>query len=141
MKAKSLEGIVAKRKDSLYWQGKRTKDWIKCKVMSTEDCIICGYILKANNMTSLILGQYDNDVLIYKGHVTLGLNQYKYKVIDYSPFGFIPEGNINAVWLAPELVCIIESMPTEKDSFRQPVFKGIRDDKLARECVIVKNRE
>lgn len=141
VKARSFEGIVAKRKDSLYWQGKRTKDWIKCKVMSTEDCIICGYILKASNMTSLILGQYDNDILIYKGHVTLGaslkvLNQYKYKVIDYSPFGFIPEGNINAVWLAPELVCIIESMPTEKDSFRQPVFKGIRDDKLASECVL-----
>ena len=141
VKSKSLEGIVAKRKDSLYWQGKKTKDWIKCKVMSTEDCVICGYILKANNMTSLVLGQYDDDVLTYRGHVTLGaslrtLNQHKYNVIDYSPFGYIPEGNIEAVWLAPELVCIVESMPTEKDSFRQPVFKGIRDDKLAIECRI-----
>ena len=141
VKSKSLEGIVAKRKDSLYWQGKKTKDWMKCKVMSTEDCVICGYILKANNMTSLVLGQYDDDVLTYRGHVTLGaslrtLNQHKYNVIDYSPFGYIPEGNIEAVWLAPELVCIVESMPTEKDSFRQPVFKGIRDDKLAIECRI-----
>nr|WP_024835381.1 DNA ligase [Clostridium sp. 12(A)] len=141
VKAKSLEGIVAKRKDSLYWQGKKTKDWIKCKVMSTEDCIICGYILKANNMTSLVLGQYDGDTLIYRGHVTLGaslriLNQHKYKVIDYSPFGYVPEGNNDAVWLKPELVCIVESMPTEKDSFRQPVFKGIRDDKSAIECKI-----
>lgn len=142
VKAKSLEGIVAKRKDSLYWQGKKTKDWIKCKIMSTEDCIICGYILKANNMTSLVLGQYDNDdVLVYRGHVTLGaslrtLNQYKYKVIDYSPFGFVPEGNNEAIWLAPDLVCIVESMPTEKDSFRQPVFKGIRDDKSPKECKV-----
>ena len=141
VKAKSLEGIVAKRKDSLYWQGKKTKDWIKCKVMSTEDCIICGYILKANNMTSLVLGQYDGDALIYRGHVTLGaslriLNQHKYEIIDYSPFGYVPEGNNGAVWLKPELVCIVESMPSEKDSFRQPVFKGIRDDKLAIECKI-----
>ncbi|WP_143322481.1 DNA ligase [Clostridium sp. HBUAS56010] len=141
VKAKSLEGIVAKRKDSLYWQGKKTKDWIKCKVMSTEDCVICGYILKANNMTSLVLGQYDDDVLTYRGHVTLGvslriLNQHKYKVVDYSPFGYIPEGNSEAVWLTPELVCIVESMPTEKDGFRQPVFKGIRDDKAARECIL-----
>ena len=141
VKEKGLEGIVAKRKNSLYWQGKKSKDWIKCKVMSTEDCIICGYILKANNMTSIVLGQYDGNTLIYRGHVTLGaslriLNQHKYKVIDYSPFGYIPEGNNDAVWLAPELVCIVESMPTEKDSFRQPVFKGIRDDKIALECKI-----
>jgi ATP-dependent DNA ligase len=141
VKEKGLEGIVAKRKNSLYWQGKKSKDWIKCKVMSTDDCIICGYILKANDMTSLVLGQYDGDTLIYRGHVTLGaslriLNQHKYKVIDYSPFGYVPEGNNDAVWLAPELVCIVESMPTEKDSFRQPVFKGIRDDKTALECKI-----
>ncbi len=143
VKEKGLEGIVAKRKDSLYWQGKKSKDWIKCKVMSTDDCIICGYILKSNNMTSLVLGQYDGDTLIYRGHVTLGaslriLNQHKYKVIDYSPFGYVPEGNNDAVWLAPELVCIVESMPTEKDSFRQPVFKGVRDDKSPKECKIEK---
>ncbi len=138
---KGLEGIVAKRKDSLYWQGKRTKDWVKCKIMSTDDCVICGYIPKENNMTSLVLGQYDDDVLVYKGHVTLGvslriLKEHKYKTIDYSPFGYIPPGNQDCVWLAPELVCIVESMPTEKESFRQPVFKGIRDDKLAIECKV-----
>ncbi|MDW2796509.1 DNA ligase [Clostridium boliviensis] len=141
VREKGLEGIVAKRKDSLYWQGRKTKDWIKCKVLSTDDCIICGYIKKKNNMTSLILGQYDDEALIYKGHVTLGvslrtLNQHKYKVIEDSPFGYVPEGNQDAVWLEPELVCIVESMPTEKDSFRQPVFKGIRDDKSAAECKI-----
>lgn len=141
VKVKELEGIVAKRKSSLYWQGKRTKDWIKCKVMANDDCVVCGYIQKANNMTSLILGQYDNDVLVYRGHVTLGvslriMNQYKYQIIDYSPFGYIPPGNDEAIWVAPELVCIVESMPTEKDSFRQPVFKGFRNDKLARECIV-----
>ncbi|MGC6175521.1 DNA ligase [Lacrimispora sp. 38-1] len=141
VKEKGLEGIVAKRKDSLYWPGKRTKDWIKCKIMAADDCVICGYIPKENHMTSLVLGQYDDDILVYKGHVTLGvslniLNQHKYKIIDYSPFGYVPEGNKDAVWLAPELVCIVESMPTEKDSFRQAVFKGIRDDKSAIECKI-----
>jgi bifunctional non-homologous end joining protein LigD len=141
VKEKGLEGIVAKRKDSLYWQGKRTKDWVKCKIMATDDCVICGYIPKENNMTSLVLGQYDDDVLVYKGHVTLGvslriLNEHKYKTIDYSPFGYVPPGNEDCVWMAPELVCIVESMPTEKESFRQPVFKGIRDDKLAIECKV-----
>ncbi|SEU07790.1 bifunctional non-homologous end joining protein LigD [Lacrimispora sphenoides] len=141
VKEKGLEGTVAKRKDSLYWQGKRTKDWVKCKIMSTDDCVICGYIPKENNMTSMVLGQYDDDVLVYKGHVTLGvslrvLKEHKYKVIDYSPFGYVPPGNDDCVWLAPELVCIVESMPTEKEGFRQPVFKGIRDDKPAIECKV-----
>lgn len=140
-KQNGLEGIVAKRKDSRYYFDKRSKDWIKCKVMASDDCIICGYIQKANHMTSLVLGQYDNDTLVYKGHVTLGvslgtLNKYKYQIIENSPFGYVPEGNDNVVWLAPELVCIVESMPTGKVSFRQPVFKGIRDDKTAEECTV-----
>ena len=138
-KQQELEGIVAKKKESRYYFDKRTPDWIKCKILDTSDCIICGYIRKKNNMTSLVLGQYDGDDLTYRGHVTLGvslrsLNQHKYTVIDSSPFGYIPSGNEGAVWLAPQLVCIVESMPTEKESFRQPVFKGIRDDKIATDC-------
>jgi ATP-dependent DNA ligase len=141
VKEKGLEGVVAKKKSSLYWQGKRSKDWVKFKVLDSDDCIICGYIIKEKSMTSLIIGQYDEDVLVYKGHVTLGvslrvLNQYDYKVIDYSPFGFVPAGNENAVWLAPDLVCIVESMPSENKGFRQPVFKGIREDKTALECQV-----
>lgn len=140
-KEQNLEGIVGKKKDSKYRFDKRTKDWIKCKFMKTDDCVICGYIQKENNMTSLILGQYDGDTLVYKGHVTLGvslrnLNQYRYQKRNHSPFGTIPKGNEDAVWIEPELVCIVESMYSEKDSFRQPVFRGFRDDKLPKECTV-----
>lgn len=143
-KQQGLEGVVAKRKDSKYYFGKRTKDWIKFKVMETEDCIICGYIKKANNMTSLILGQYDGQRLIYKGHVTLGvslrnLKEYSIRIKDRSPFENPPVGNDGAVWIEPELVCVVESMPTDKDSFRQPVFKGIRNDKCPLECQLRKD--
>jgi bifunctional non-homologous end joining protein LigD len=141
-KEQQLEGIVGKKKDSLYWFDKRTKDWIKCKLMSTDDCVVCGYIVKDNNMISLVLGQYnDEGKLVYRGHVTMGvslrlLNQQNYKVIDYSPFGYIPKGNEEAIWLEPNLVCIVESMKNDKESFRQPVLKGFRDDKAPRECTI-----
>lgn len=118
----------------------RTKDWIKYKIMTTDDCVVCGYIIKKNNIVSLVIGQYDGDELICMGHVTpvslRVLNQHKYAVINYSPFGYMPSGNENAVWLAPELVCIVESMPTEREGFRRAVFRGIRGDKLARESVI-----
>ena len=78
--------------------------------------------VNANNMTSLVLGQYDAGRLIYKGHVTLGvslrvLNDYGYNVIQSAPFENVPSGNENAVWIEPKLVCIVESMPTEKGIF------------------------
>lgn len=139
-KQQKLEGIVGKKKDSLYWFDKRTKHWIKCKLMRTDDCVVCGYIVKENSMCSLVLGQYNADgQLVYKGHVTLGvslriLNQMNPKVIDHCPFGDLPSGNESAVWLSPTLVCIVESMESDKDSFRQPVFRGFRDDKAPTEC-------
>lgn len=138
---RGLEGIVAKRRDSRYYFDKRTKDWIKCKIMTTDDCVICGYIHKANHMTSLVLGQYNGPDLVYRGHVTLGVSlrvlyEHHPKQICASPFGYIPPGNEEAVWLAPDLVCIVEYMPSDKSSFRQPVYRGIRNDKTAMECTV-----
>ncbi|MFQ9923804.1 MAG: DNA ligase [Beduini sp.] len=141
-KQQGLEGVVAKRKGSKYFYGKRSKDWIKFKVLEDQDYVVCGYIQKPNNMTSIIIGQYNNkEELIYKGHVTLGsslrtLNQYKYTIIDHSPFNLpVPSGNEKAVWLDPTLVCIVEYMPSDKEGLRQPVFKGIRIDKSTKECM------
>ena len=57
-KQQNLEGIVAKKKDSLYWFGKETRDWVKIKVMTDEDYVLCGYILKPNNMTSFVTVSY-----------------------------------------------------------------------------------
>ncbi|MCD8000641.1 MAG: DNA ligase [Clostridiales bacterium] len=136
-----LEGVVAKKKDSLYWFGKETKDWIKIKVMKDEDFVLCGYILKPNNMTSFIIGQYRGNELMYRGHITLGaslrkLNQYAYTVADQPPFANIPPGNENAVWLIPELVCTVEYMPDESIVRRQATLKSIRDDKLPIECQV-----
>ena len=141
-KKSGLEGIVGKKRESKYYFDKRTKDWVKCKVMATDDCVICGYIRKENNMTSLVLGQYKDDMLVYRGHVTMGvsmnsLREHNIKELPFSPFGYVPKGNDDAIWVEPNLVCIVESMPTEKESFRQPVFKGIRDDKLPKECKVM----
>lgn len=135
-----MEGIVAKRRNSLYWFGKKTKDWIKCKVMQSTDCIICGYNWTSKHTISLILGIYHGTDLVYKGHVSpVGsrlLQEYKFNIINSSPFTRIWSSSDvgKTIWFAPEQVCIIESMPTDKGGFRQPVFKGIRDDKLPEEC-------
>lgn len=136
-----LEGIVAKRKDSKYYQDKRTKDWIKCKNLKDEDYVVCGYIPKENHMTSLVLAQVADGRLKYKGHVTLGVGGEAFRRIRELPRRAtppldIPAGNENAVWLEPVTVCTIRYMEkTASDSLRQPVFKGLRNDKTPEECL------
>ena len=141
---RELEGIVAKVKDSIYIQDKRTTDWIKMKVMMEEDYVVCGYILKSNHMTSIILGQYRGNTLIYKGHVTMGVSGQAFDIISRhstlttAPFIAYPagHGNDRAVWLSPDLVCIVKFMHhTKSGGMRQPVFKGLRFDKAASECI------
>lgn len=134
-----LEGTVAKLKSSKYYFDKRTKDWIKIKYMKDEDYVICGYISKDKNMTSLVLGQYNaKNELVYKGHVTLGVSGHNLQMIKRlkrakNPFADLPSGNENANWVEPILVGIVEYMP-RGESKCQPVFKGIRDDKEPFEC-------
>ena len=140
-KQQELEGIVAKRKDSRYYFDRRTKDWIKIKYLKDDDFIVLGYVPKENNMNSIILGQYKNNQLIYKGHVTLGVGGESFRKIKSlyetsCPFTDIPKGNENAVWVKPELVCTVKyMMKTENGGMRQPVFKGLRDDKTPEECI------
>lgn len=136
-----LEGIVAKRKDSKYYFDKRTKDWIKIKHLQDDGFIVLGYVPKENSMNSIILGQYSNGLLVYKGHVTLGVGGDPFRKIralnkTSCPFSEIPKGNENAVWVTPELVCTVKyMMKTESGGMRQPVFKGLREDKSPEECV------
>lgn len=137
-----LEGVVAKRKDSVYIQGKRTKDWVKIKCMEDDDFIVCGYIKKENHMTSLVLGKYRHGEMVYKGHVTLGVGGKPFQQIAElprairAPFTDTPKGNEDAVWVAPMLVCTVEYMhKTQNGGMRQPVFKGLRMDKTPGECV------
>lgn len=77
-KKQNLEGIVAKKKDSIYKMGIRTKEWIKIKFLKDEDFVVCGYLIKETeerSTASVILSLYNNGRLIYQGHVTLGMSR------------------------------------------------------------------
>ncbi|MCI8526993.1 MAG: DNA ligase [Oscillospiraceae bacterium] len=144
-RAQGLEGVVAKRKDSLYFQGKRTRAWLKMKHLMDDDFVVCGYIDKGNHLTSIVLGQYRGQELVYKGHVTLGVSGGAFAAIRAQPQIIKPpfnqpvpagRGNEKAIWLEPVLVCTVEFMHrTPKGGMRQPVFKGLRWDKTPLECV------
>ena len=100
-------------------------------------------ILKSGGVISIVLGQYLNKKLIYKGHVTLGISTEDFKSIksvhgmSTQPFNEMPSGNENAIWIELNLVCTVKFMTrTANGSMRQPVFKGLRDDKYPKDCVV-----
>ena len=142
LEPQGFEGVVAKRKDSKYYFGKRTKDWIKCKALIDDDFIVCGYYQKSENIISVILGSYIKDSIVYQSHVSMGVSRYDYHNIQaagrtdkdgyYSSFPNFDD----AIWLKPELVCTVKFMGrTPGGGLRQPVFKGLRDDKIPNECI------
>lgn len=135
----SLEGIVAKRKGSLYYPGKRTKDWIKIKNLQDDDFVVCGYIDKGNGVVSVVLGQYGGDRLVYKGHVTLGISRDDFRAMTQAPRSnpIFDDTGDEIVWIKPELVCTVKYMEkTASGMLRQPVFKGLRSDKEPKDCQI-----
>jgi len=137
-----LEGVVAKRKDSKYYFGKTTKNWVKMKALLDEDFIVCGYYMKAGNMVSVILGAYSEGEIIYQSHVAMGVSRQDFKIIASSEkvsksyYSDFPDFE-DAVWLAPRYVCKVEFMErTSGGGLRQPVFRGLRDDKIPEECFV-----
>src|SRR4029453_12417408 len=66
-----LEGIMAKRLDSRYAQGRRTRDWLKVKTHGEQEFVIAGYTKgtgrRASSFGSLVLGVYQADALVYAG--------------------------------------------------------------------------
>lgn len=140
---RNLEGIVAKRKDSLYQPGTKTKDWIKCKNLLDDDFVVVGYIHKEKGIVSLVLAQYAQSKLVYQGHVTMGVAMPYLKrhtsITTHPPFKDIPSGNEEAIWIKPHLVGIVKFMEyTPQGGLRQPVFKGFREDKKAKDCKVPK---
>lgn len=139
-KQQELEGVVGKKMSSLYWFGKRTKEWQKVKWMKDEEFICIGYIPKEQGMTSLVLAKYDGKGRLQViTHVTLGVSRMKLKEGGVREgrcqLEQIPDGHEHAVWLEP-VVCTIEYMPSDREGYRQPVFKGFREDKVPEECRI-----
>jgi len=83
-KEQGLEGIVAKRKESKYFPGKKTKDWMKMKALLNDDFIVCGYYMKGN-LSSVFIGCWDDGSIVYQGHVVLGVSRQDFKIMSGSP--------------------------------------------------------
>lgn len=142
MKKMQLEGMIAKKADSLYIENHRTSDWLKIKFTNTEEVIICGFTEPRGSREgfgALILGKYIDEKLMYAGHTGTGFNttslnemyeRLKKLAVKTSPFENKPKTNMPVTWTKPELVCEIKYSEITKDGiFRHPVFVAIREDK------------
>ncbi|MET1055718.1 MAG: DNA ligase D [Pedobacter sp.] len=154
-----LEGIIAKKADSLYSKNNRSAEWLKIKANKRQEVVIAGFTRNEDTskmFSSLLLGVYEDGVLYYVGKVGTGFNdqdqrsmmkQFKPLIIDDSPFSTLPDVNkpsrfrphppkAKATWLRPELVCEVAFTEVTSDGvFRHPSFKGMRTDKSASEVV------
>jgi bifunctional non-homologous end joining protein LigD len=151
----SLEGIIAKRKDSLYQPGKRSRAWLKYKINKVQPFVIGGYT-PGNPFDALIVGYYEGDSLLYAAKVRNGFVPRVRREIaqkfagleeNSCPFVNLPEKRRtqwaltreemkNCVWLKPELIAQVEFVEWTPDKhLRAAKFVGLRDDKDAREIV------
>ncbi len=151
---KGLEGIVAKKRDSVY-QERRDGEWRKIKIRHRVECAIGGYTQPEGSRThfgSIMLGLYDRQGrLIHVGQAGSGFDQkslaaiwklLQARAVQQKPFSGEVEALRKVFWVKPELVAEIEYAEWTDGNggsgpkLRAPVFLGLRDDKDAKDCVL-----
>lgn len=152
-----LEGIIAKKKGGQYIPGQRSKEWLKIKTEKRQEAIIGGYTKNENSskqFSALLMGLFENGNFRFIGPVGTGfsnrlqseiLQKLKPLVTNVCPFSEVPEYNkpsrfrphppkAEVIWVKPRLVAEISYREETRDgAIRHPSFKGLREDKAARE--------
>jgi bifunctional non-homologous end joining protein LigD len=151
----NLEGIIAKKTNSVYTPEKRTRDWLKIKTGKRQEVIIGGFTNnKGSNkiFSALLVGVIGNGKLQYTGKIGTGftqklqeemMQQFKPLITDKMPFDHEPDINkpsrfrpnppeAKATWLKPKLICEVSFAEITADGvMRHPSFDGMRTDKNA----------
>jgi bifunctional non-homologous end joining protein LigD len=146
-KEQGFEGVIAKRGDSPYRVGRRTREWLKIKTHQSQEFLIAGYTKgqgrRSGRFGSLVLAVREGGELRYVGNVGTGftddeidrlLARLKPLERSTSPFAVTPKmpkvrkGDV--VWVEPELVCQVEFVEWTHDGhLRAPSYQGLREDK------------
>jgi bifunctional non-homologous end joining protein LigD len=145
-KENSLEGIIAKRLDSMY-VSERSTNWLKLKVTQNLDAVVGGWTAARTSaipLGSLLLGLYEGKKLRFIGHVGSGfdgkkLDELSEKLKELAtptcPFDSLPETNEKPSWVSPTLVARVKySAWTQEKALRHPVFIALRADVRPADC-------
>jgi bifunctional non-homologous end joining protein LigD len=143
-----LEGLIAKRADSRYLSGGRSRDWLKLKCHAEQELVIGGFTAPQGSRTdfgALLVGYYQEDTLRYAGKVGTGFDHATLETLgrrlrelerDDPPFADVHPIPRGTHWVEPELVAQIGFAEWTRDGrLRHPRYLGLRDDKPAREVV------
>lgn len=146
MKKMNLEGMIAKRKNSKYYIGKRTPDWLKIKNVQSQEAIIVGFTEPKgarSSFGSLILAVKKRGKLVSVGNVGTGFTDKSLKELHTklkklirktSPLDVPIKQTPDITWVDPKLVCNVKYTEiTDDGSIRHPVFQGLRIDKPAKD--------
>ena len=156
VREQSFEGLVAKRRDSVYEPGRRSGAWQKMRVNKGQEFVIGGYTLGGKTFDALVLGYYENGELLYASRTRNGFTpalrdelfkKIKPLEIEECPFANLPEPRggrwgqgLTAAkmkdcrWIKPKLVGQFEFVEWTGDGhLRHTRFVGLREDKQARE--------
>jgi bifunctional non-homologous end joining protein LigD len=135
-----FEGIVAKRRDSRYEPGRRSRAWLKLKTTCSAEFLIGGYTRgkgARETLGALLLGYRDGGKLRYAGHVGSGLDDRLIAELlkrsaklkrSSSPFSTPPPLHRPTTWLTPKLVAEVTFSEWTGEALRAPVFVRLRDD-------------
>ena len=146
-----LEGVIAKKADSRYQPGRRTRDWLKVKTHGRQEFVIAGYTKgqgrRSGRLGSLVLAVNRGGELHYAGNCGTGFTEDeieklmgKLRPLERAapPFAVVPKmpkvkkGDV--VWVTPKLVCEVEFAEWTHDGrLRAPSYKGLREDKAPAE--------
>ncbi len=145
-----LEGVVAKRRSSIYQPGRRTHTWLKIKLHRAQEVVIGGWRegqgRRGGGVGSLLMGIPTEAGLHYVGRVGSGFNDRQLDEIQAkleklsrktSPFLDVPrEDARDAHWVTPSLVGeVTYGELTQPGRLRHPVWRGLRPDKSPDEVV------
>jgi bifunctional non-homologous end joining protein LigD len=153
-KTEQLEGLVAKRLDSAYEPGRRSRSWLKLKNWGRQEFVVGGWMpgegMRSGGVGSLIVGVYDTDgTLRYSGRVGTGFTSAELDRLaallaplaqassPFDPRVALPaEVRRRAHFAAPVLVAEVAFAEwTHTGTIRQPSYKGLRRDKDPRDVV------
>jgi bifunctional non-homologous end joining protein LigD len=144
--ASGMEGVVGKRKASLYEAGRRSQSWLKVKATTSADFVVGGYTTGKGSrapLGALLVGYWKGTELHYASHVGSGFDDatlaQAQRVLEplrtkTRPFAEQPERNAPTTWVRPEVVAEVKFHSWTADGrLRAPVFLRLRDDLDARQ--------